>query len=175
MSVQSLALQALALTDLASDALVATTTGHAAPAHVFRSHGPPSLELDFCCEGAVAVWLDDLNHDPINQTGPEPGCDPAENYAVWAIAVYRCAAENSGTQAGPSADDLDDHAADLLVDAWALLTEAYDRNREGTLLPGCDCSAITFGRLTRVDPEGGCAGWEFRITVDLSCLSDTGS
>lgn len=170
MAAGALAGQALAILDAAEDALALATTGHAAPAHVFRSHGPPPLELAFCCDGAVAVWLDEVNHDPVNQQGPEPGCDPAENYAVWAVGVYRCWPSDA-----PTADDYDAAAEDLLIDAWSLLTEFYDRNRTEGLLPGCDCQTVKFGRLTPTPAEGACAGWEFRITVDLSCLTDTGS
>lgn len=172
MAVAALAVQADAILAAVEAALALATTGHAAPSQVFRSHGPPNLEL--CCEdGVAAVWLEQVSHDPVNADGPEPGCDPAENYAHWVIGIYRC--WPSGDVAAPSADEYDTASETLLIDAWALLTELYDRNRAGTLLPGCDCQTVRWGALTPHDAEGGCAGWEMRLTVDLACLSDTGS
>lgn len=172
MAVGALAAQGDAILSAAEAALVLATTGHAAPGKAFRSHGPPNLEL--CCDdGVLAVWLAEINHGPVNSQGPEPGCDPAENYAVWVIGLYRC--WPSGNTNAPTADEYDNASESLLIDAWALLTELYDRNRNETLLPGCDCQTVRWGDLVPVDPEGGCAGWEMRLTVDLACLADTGS
>lgn len=171
MAVTALVTQGDALLDAATDALVAATTGHAAPGFAFLSHGPPNLEL--CCDdGLVAVWLDSITHEPLNAPTEDPGC-LVENYAFWTVGVYRC--WPSGDQAAPTAGEYDTATEDLLRDAWALLTEFYDRNRAGTLLPGCDCQTVAFGALTPSEAQGGCAGWEFRLKVDLSCLSDTGS
>lgn len=172
MTVSALADQAQALLDAATAGLALATTTTDAPSHRFRSHGLPNLEL--CCDdGELAVWLERVEH---RETTPESvgGCT-VENYFHWVIGLYRC--WPSGDTVSPSAADYDEAAADLLVDAWAILTEFYDRIRSGALLSGCGCEDVALGDLapSEVEPSGGCAGWEFRLTFGAACLTDTGS
>lgn len=169
MAVGALAAQAQALLDAAYAGLALSTTAHDPPTHRFRSHGLPNLEL--CCDdGVLAVWLERVEHRP---TDPE-GCE-GDNYFHWVVGLYRC--WPPGEISPPTADDYDEAAADLLEDAWALLTEFYDRLRTGTLILGCDCEDVALGDLTpsEAEPSGGCAGWEFRLTIGAACLGDTGS
>lgn len=171
MSSEALAAQAQALLDAAAAGLALATTGRPVPTHRFRSHGLPNLEL--CCDnGVLAVWLERIEHRETDP--PDLGCQ-VENYLHWVIGVYRC--WPTGGTAPPSDLTYDAAAADLLEDAWAIATEFYDRLRTGSLLTSCGCETVTLGDLTPHDaePDAGCAGWEFRLEIDASCLTDTGS
>ena len=172
MAVGSLAAQGQALLDAAYAGLALATTTHDPPTHRFRSHGLPNLEL--CCDdGVLAVWLERIEHRP---TDPR-GCH-GDNYFHWVIGLYRCWPTGDGV-IPPTAAAYDDAAADLLEDAWALVTEFYDRLRvpANSVFSGCECEDIELGDLTpsEIEPSGGCAGFEFRVVVGAACLTDTGS
>lgn len=172
------------LADVAGDLLVAAeaglalaTTGHAPPANVYVTHGPPTG--DWCCEdGELVVWLETMTP----QLPPTAGSFPVPNTcailwdATYVIALHRCWPTRPDGKP-PTPGELDSAATDLLADLWAILTELYDRARAGNLLGGQECKDVTFegATIAETQPEGGCAGWEIRVTVRANDGGPVGS
>lgn len=185
MTVTYLAECAEAILDAAFAALVEATTGRPAPTQVFVSHGPPAW--DNCCNGGqLTIHLDALTHTPEDVTtsgipglgtSPQFGCSILAA-PVFVVTLLRCVTGPGDTIADaiPSPAALDDDAQDLLADLWALLTEFYDRILACTLTPGLtDCRDAFIGAVAPVGPEGGCAGWEIRVTITANDSGPVGS
>lgn len=184
MSVAYLADCAESILNAALSALADATTGRPAPDHVFVSHGPPVG--DNCCDnGQLTVHLDTMTHSPEDTTGQPGGFASAPQFGcsilgtpTFVVTLLRCVTGpgDSEADAVPSTDDLDDDALDLLADLWALLTEFYDRILACTLIPGqANCRDCFIGPVTPLEPSGGCAGWEIRVTITANDPGPAGS
>lgn len=184
MTVEYLSLVADTLLDAAADALVAATTGHAAPTSEYVGHGPPTG--DYCCDnGEISVWLD--TNDPedaglastVASAGsiPQVGCALLQE-ATFVVSLRRCWPTGKDA-AAPASTEVDAAAGMLLIDLWALLTELWDRAKAGTLLPAAagqdNTKDARLGSATMIEPQGGCAGWDVRVHVRLNDTGPEGS
>ena len=139
------------------------------------SHGVPN-RLAYCCDGGFAV----VYLDPLDGVTHEQGETPQDCLiiptATWVLEWGRCV-PTVDEDGWPDDDDLDTSAADLLEDLWSVLTELYDRRAAGTVVPGTDdtCGSVTILDAVPVEPSGGCAGWQVKVSTVLNDPGPTGS
>lgn len=145
------------LLDHARDALNQEGVG-GEPDHSYVSHGEPAVD----CE-QLTVHLGDLS--------PRATVTGSERCAIvplarFCIQLWRCVTAVDGN-GPPSAEVLDAEARALLIDAAALWKHLTRQWREGTLLDGVSCREVTWSGLTPLPPQGGLAGWELCLTVQV--------
>lgn len=177
MTVAYLADRALELLDAAEDALVQATTGHAPPGHVFLVHGEPAD--DFPCDGGqLTVHISGLSHEQFGRfsTEPVPQSCARTPTPTFVITLRRCLPTPLGDGTAPSATAQDEHARNLMIDLWAILTELYDRARVCTLFTGVShCSDINIGEVIALNDEGGVGGWQIPVSIVANDSGPEGS
>lgn len=160
--------------DAGRAALVADTTGHDPPAHVFLSHGEPVA--DHCCDGGqLTVHLETAWDEIVRRGDTRQARCTIEPRATFVLTLYRCYPGLTKAGNPPKAEALDGASENLLIDLWAIETEIFDRIAENTLFTGVSCAEITLGDITPIADEGGCAGWTIPVTVELNDRGPSGS
>lgn len=153
----------------AADAVLAAAAsclGSSAPSSVFVYQGRPPAD---CCE-ILASWVESVGFSseeafPSTQSTPVRCGDLFQIIDVRLLLLRSCwpAAEASGVLPTPEAMET---ATFLLSEqAAAIICCLQTLQAEGTLLPWPH-RRVVFGSVTPVAPQGGCAGWEFALTVE---------
>lgn len=148
------------LLDCVCDALASDATC-GCPCRVYVSAGPPAW--DDCCEGQLTAWVENIFY---HENFPNRQSTPAICGSMLAgdlvIQLLRCVPTVGDDGSVPPGPTLDNSARLIYQDMYialnaltCCLSEAR-RNREYII------------RDTRVvGPQGGCAGFEIRVTVQL--------
>ena len=157
-------LQALAEAVLDASEDILGTTGNEPIERAFVSHGPPALD---CCN-QLAVHVAQIG-EAATQAGTVllPGMRHTfarVNLTALMITVTRChpTFDEEGRQP-PSAAELNEAAAMLNADAWALWNGLY--RAQDDLFDACDL--VFFDGMNPLPPQGGCAGWVMQIRFEL--------
>lgn len=174
MSVDYLADCATALLNAGRAALAEATTGRTEPASRYVSHDAPIADY-VCATGQLTVHLANISHVPdAGSTEAWQTCVIIPT-ALWVVSLYRChpGLRDDASDPLPTESEERTAALNLLSDAWALLTEFYDRLAAGTLLPGVDSSDcdVTIGPLEPAESQAKAEGWTFTVS---HVLNDTG-
>lgn len=152
------------LLDACSAQLATTIGGPISRAYV--SPGDPAF--DCCPQLTVHVSsLSQLETSPVSPV-PQPGMRPRLGVVYQAemvVTVVRCVSVPEGGQL-ISAAQLDLEAQAVLADGWAIWNMLHAHHGAGTLL-GPACREVFLDRALAISPEGGCAGWEFRLRAQL--------
>ena len=146
-------------------ALAQTRTGHAAPTHILRTHGPPVVAT--CDDSLLAVYLaDPAIRFVAARRGVQSGPSLVMAVLCMNVEVWRCVPGLGPDGEEPSDAALDASAAALAADGWALWTGLKQQNDANTLFPG-----VTFPKDVEITtpsprpPSGRAGGW--RITVEV--------
>ena len=149
-------------------------TPNGAPEECFISHGPPAFD---CCN-LLAVWVERIR--------PSHGFGEGQ-YQTGGKLWDRCCELNSVADIGirllrpcypglvdnprnpfPGAEKIHGASSDLLIDIWVLECCLSQAACDGVLFPpGTNCLELGIGHASPVQPDGGCAGWTWELTVEL--------
>lgn len=131
------------------------------PCRIYVSAGPPAW--DDCCEGQLTAWIENIFYHenfPARQTTPAICGSMLGGDLV--IQLLRCAPTVADDGSPPPGPVLDESARLLYQDMYIALNAATcclaeaRRHREYLI------------RDTRViGPQGGCVGFELRLTIQL--------
>lgn len=84
------------------------------------------------------------------------------------VTLTACVPGPAGDGGPPSARAINLSAVALYARGWTLWCGLRNRTREGVLFSeGQPRRAVNVGTLQPIDPQGGCAGWTFDVTVQL--------
>lgn len=156
------------LLSAAEGILVGTPGG--AISRSFVSPGLPSLD---CCPQLTVHAGGPAEADTSPVTTPlDPGHRTSNfellNLVQLTITVVRCAP--APETAIPTAAELDAVSSETYADLWALWNELRQMHRAGTLFDapaGPGSRELFFDPAYPLNPQGGCAGWQLPIRVEL--------
>jgi hypothetical protein len=157
--------------DAALNGLDQSCTGNPPPERVYVSHGPPAVDGCQNTNGQLSVHLDRLEMRPAGvQSRGVPGGYQCQVMPVarFVVELFRCVPVPNDRGVPPTEQALDDSAADLLMDAWSIITFLIAERASGDLIPGVGCDGVGIGFLLPIAPQGGAAGWSFNVEVLLS-------
>lgn len=149
--------------DIAEELLAAAVT-------VLSDAGIDPPTRQFVAAGEVADECDSLTVALTEITQGLPGL-PTTNIEPWSYAftgsyqlrIVRCVTQEDRGPLNP--DDLTADAEETYSDAWVLVQGLAEKKANKELLSSCDsmviASALPFG------PEGGLAGWQINVLVQL--------
>lgn len=150
------------------EAAVATAYGGAI-SYAYVSPGPPPLD----CEELV-VWAGgpaEANTAPLSPP-LAPGFRDTVQGAVHLInltcTVVRCVPGLNEHGRLPSVAELEDTARQTLGDVWAIWNETRQRHRGGTLFASNYARELFLEPAFPIPPDGGFAGWQVPIRVQLN-------
>ena len=152
-------------------ALLEACTGNPQPNRVYVSHGQPAVDGCENTNGQLSVWLKSISSRPLGTGGRSvPGANQCQILPVaqFGVQLFRCVPVPNDRGVPPTDLALDESAADLLLDAWALYTHIIAERAAGDLVVGLSCDGVGVGNLTPIAPSGGTAGWEFTIEIALN-------
>lgn len=147
--------------------LAQSRTGVALPDRTFVGHGPPAVEAD--CTDLVTVYLDHVEHRPgVQATGLPGGAASCHlvPVAVFWIEWWRCGyptVDDQGT--APTAEAIDDAAAQNMADLWSLLTYLYAQRVAGNLVVPESCENTAIGIARPLPPSGGTSGYRVMVAI----------
>lgn len=152
--------------------LAEATTGRPPPSVSYVAHGAP-VQAYCCDDGYAAVYADPLQTVLHDQQGAFDAACAIIPEVTFVLEWGRCVpgVDDSGW---PDPADLTVSAQDLLEDLWCVLTELYDRVTHDAIA-GAACSDIRLGAASALEPSGGCAGWQVRVTMTCNDAGPTGS
>lgn len=156
--------------DLAAELLAAAntalaTTAEGAITRAFVSPGIPALD---CCP-QLTVHATQIGE--AGQLGQSPLGGGHHPQTQWVpliglmVTVVRCSPTTTDGGKVPTATALDDAAARVDADAWAIWNEFWARFRDGTLMVGT-CKVKYIDPALPLTPQGGCAGWTIPVRVE---------
>ena len=159
------------LLSAAQNGLTQACTGHEEPERVYVAHGVPVVDGCANTHGQLTVHLSKIGTRPVSpRTNRTPGANQCQIMAVaqFAIQLFRCVPVPNDRGVPPTDTALDESAADLMLDAWALYSHIIAERAAGDLISGLGCDGVAIGEITPIAPSGGTAGWQFTVDVMLS-------
>jgi hypothetical protein len=134
-----------------------------APARAYVSPGLPALD---CCD-QLTVHAQQISDKPISPGGLQAGKKCAARLAEVALVVTitRCIPIMGDSEDWPLPVVMDDAAAQLDADAWALWEYLYFLVCSEALFSLC--KEVFWDGLTALVPQGGCGGWVMNLRVTL--------
>jgi len=144
------------------------------PADCFLSHCLPAFD---CCD-FLALWIERIRpsrgfQDAAYPTGGRlwDRCCNLGSVVDFGLTLVRpCypTLVDDAFNPFPSASDQQAATELLMVDARILMCCLQQASCAGDLFPSnTNCLEIGWGDLTPECPDGGCAGWTWRFTVEL--------
>lgn len=153
------------LHDLAADVLEAAveilnSENAGAPDRAYVSHGPPALD----CE-QITVHVTNVGEAVTQTVDPlTPGVRKNRvNLTGLMVTVVRCYPTVDERGRPPKVDALNQAAALLNADAWALWNGLW--RMRGDLF--ADCDLVFFDGVAPIVPQGGFAGWILQTRFEL--------
>lgn len=146
-------------------------TGNPPPERTYVSHGPSAVDACENTNGQLSVYLDRLEMRPAGvQARGVPGGFQCQVMPIarFVVELFRCVPVPNDRGVPPTDEALNDSAADLLIDAWSIVTFLITERANGDLIPEIGCDGVGIGFLTPVAPQGGVAGWTFNVEVLLN-------
>lgn len=128
------------------------------------THGEPAWD---CCD-QLAVWA-----QLIKPATKFPFQETRELRAVRfaldvGVQITRCVPVILDGGFLPTNAELSASAFALAADAWTIYHELACQAVDGTLVADCECDNAALGNVRPVGPTGGCAGYQFAVSVELS-------
>lgn len=161
--------------DLLSNALSGLTeacTGHEEPERSYVAHGVPVVDGCENTHGQLTVHLSKIGTRPVSpkMSRGAPGGTQCLIFptAHFLVQLFRCVPVPNDRGVPPTPEAMEESAAGLLIDAWALYTHFIAERAAGTLIDGVACDGVGIGDMTPIAPSGGTAGWEFGIDLMLN-------
>ena len=133
-----------------------------APERSFISPGLPAFD---CCD-QLTVHVAGVNSDPIQP----PKNKNRVNIVSLVATATRCL-PTGDNQNPPSADDLQDSAAQVNADGWALWNHIFNLIRADLLFTLC--GEVLWDGLRSINPQGGCGGYTLNLRVELDGYEET--
>ena len=132
-----------------------------------RSYISPGQSADDCCP-QLTVWAQAVGESPTSP-GSFRGKSAKEgqiNVVTLVARILRCVTtEMSRDNIGPDTTALQEDAAQINADGWALWNHIYSMVRAGELF--MLCGEVFWDGLRSVTPSGGCGGWNLVLRVEL--------
>lgn len=129
-----------------------------APLRAFVSPGTPAHD---CCD-QLAVHVGVVSEGDSSPLPPSAS-DARINRATLIATVTRCVPMMSDNGVLPTPEELDNAAAQVDADKWALWNHIYNMINAHLLFD--KCCEIIWGQIRAIAPSGGCGGSTFTITV----------
>jgi hypothetical protein len=135
-----------------------------APERNFISPGAP---VDDCCD-QLTVHVSAITEAATGSGGLQAGRRATEsrvNLVRLVATIKRCIPTIGSDGQFPNADELEEAAAQLDADAWALWNHIYNLIRTDELFTLC--GQVNQDGIQAVAPSGGCAGFTMTVRVGL--------
>lgn len=130
-----------------------------------RRYISPGQSVDECCE-QLTVWAAAVQPSP-NTPSPSVGKAAVTgqiNTVNLVVRIIRCVPTGESGQP-PDTDDLQDAAAQINADGWALWNNLFWDVKSGLLFSVC--GEVFWDGLRSITPSGGCGGWNLLLRVEL--------
>jgi hypothetical protein len=158
--------------DVACNCLDDTPLGR--PADCFISHGQPP---DDCCD-FLSVWAEYIRPiqgfenaqyvSGVKFTGRCCDIGAVMDIAIRLVRPCYPTLKDNATNPFPPPIEIQAAAENLLIDGWAMRCCVMRAYCEDSLFPDdTECLEVAWGDMVPHGPRGGCAGWTWRITVEL--------
>lgn len=139
-----------------------------------RSFISPGLPVWDCCE-QMTVHVENIFETATSPGGLGPGRRAVHgrvNQVAFVVSITRCipTVGINPQDEIPLTQDLELAAEQIHADGWALWNHLYSMQRDNELFALCDL--VNWDGIRTFIPSGGCAGWEFRISVQLDGYED---
>lgn len=142
-----------------------------APERAFVSPGVPVfdwVEPAFdgvgCCD-QVAVHVEAITDAPTSPSGLPEGQKKAKiNHVTLIATITRCVPASLNFQP-PAVADLEDAAAQINADGWALWNHIFNLILAKEFLTAC--TERFFDGMRAIRPSGGCGGWTLTFRAQL--------
>lgn len=133
------------------------------PERAFVSPGLPALD---CCD-QLTVHAVGVLDAPTSPGGLAAGkrCPGRRPLAGMAVTITRCIPVISDDSTWPEPSEMEEAAAQLNADAWALWNHLYNLVCADQLFTLC--GEVFWDGLRSIAPQGGCGGWVLNLRVSL--------
>jgi len=134
-----------------------------APERSFISPGLPALD---CCD-QLTVHSPVVLDTPLQPGGLAEGkkCAARKTVVTMQVTITRCIPVIGDDGEWPLPSEMEDAAAQLNADAWALWNHLYNLICSGQLFTLC--GEVFWDGLRSMNPQGGCGGWVLTLRVTL--------
>lgn len=140
---------------------------------------PSPVDRTYVAPGGTAVWPAEEHCSQFTAAvgrlgatstfpNPPPGSVPRHVVPVAKVCleVVRCVHSPGEDGSGPAITDLEDDAAQILQDGWALWDAVFDLHHSGALLGG-SCMLRQLQDVEMLGPQGGMAGARLCLLVEV--------
>lgn len=138
--------------------------GLSIPSRVYVSPGPPAADCDQLTAHAVSI-MPGLPGQETAPYGLQSTAGPVMRTLTVMVQIRRCVPVPNDQGQPPQASSLEAAAKIIARDGWTLWRGLVLAYMDGTLLGGCDRAAISAAIPS--EAEGGLAGWDIEIAVQL--------
>jgi hypothetical protein len=135
----------------------------------YISHGPAA---EGCCKLLVA-YADDISSE-IVQTRTSNNSNSIKDTGIYVyttditISLRECPPSMGLNGEQPDPDAIDAYAKLTYTHVWKIIAAIICARRAGTLLAGGTCMFNTAPSAQMIEEQGNCAGWDIKMTVELS-------